>query len=88
MSIVDWFLFIYANKQKKKHGFLFVDRFLFTLTMGVCVTLCGLAIYIKKHLNAKEELWKLKYFTGQKYTKLQKKSSIKETKILQDIITR
>jgi hypothetical protein len=24
---------------------------------------CGLAIYIKKHLNAKEELWKLKYFT-------------------------
>jgi len=27
----------------------------------------GLAIYIKKYLNAKEELWKLKYFTMQKY---------------------
>ncbi len=27
----------------------------------------GLAIYIKKYLKAKEELWKLKYFTIQKY---------------------
>jgi hypothetical protein len=27
----------------------------------------GLAIYIKKDLKAKEELWKLKYFTMQKY---------------------
>jgi hypothetical protein len=35
---------------------------------------CGLAIYIKKYLKAKEELWKLKYFTMQKYN-LQKKSS-------------
>jgi hypothetical protein len=35
---------------------------------------CGLAIYIKKHLKAKEELWKLKYFTIQKYI-LFKKSS-------------
>jgi hypothetical protein len=26
----------------------------------------GLAIYIKKYLKAKEELWKLKYFTMQK----------------------
>jgi len=34
----------------------------------------GLAIYIKKHLKAKEELWKFKYFTLQKYN-LQKKSS-------------
>jgi hypothetical protein len=24
---------------------------------------CGLAIHIKKYLKAKEELWKLKYFT-------------------------
>ncbi len=31
-----------------------------------CVTL-WLAIYIKKDLKAKEELWKLKYFTMQKY---------------------
>jgi hypothetical protein len=29
---------------------------------------CGLvAIYIKTYLKAKEELWKLKYFTMQKY---------------------
>jgi hypothetical protein len=32
-----------------------------------CVRLRGLAIYIKKYLKAKEELWKLKYFTMQKY---------------------
>jgi hypothetical protein len=32
-----------------------------------CVTLCGLAIYIKKYLKAKEKLWKLKYFTIQKH---------------------
>jgi hypothetical protein len=39
-------------------------------TMGV--SHCGLAIYIKKYLKKKEELWKLKYFnTIQKY-KLQK----------------
>jgi hypothetical protein len=31
---------------------------------------CGLAIYIKKYLRAKEELWKLKYFTMQKYNLL------------------
>ncbi len=46
---------------------------------------CGLAIYSKKYLKAKEELWKLKYFTMQKYN-LQK-NPLKETKILQDIIT-
>jgi hypothetical protein len=45
----------------------------------------GLAIYIKKYLKAKEELWKLKYFTMQKYN-LQKNPP-KETKIFQDIIT-
>jgi hypothetical protein len=31
------------------------------------VSHCGLAIYIKKYLKAKEQLWKLKYFTMQKY---------------------
>ncbi len=31
------------------------------------VSHCGLAMYIKKYLKAKEELWKLKYFTMQKY---------------------
>jgi hypothetical protein len=34
----------------------------------------GLAIYVKKYLKAKEELWKFKYFTMQKYN-LKKKSS-------------
>jgi hypothetical protein len=33
-------------------------------TRGVCESHCGqVAIYIKKYLKAKEELWKLKYFT-------------------------
>jgi hypothetical protein len=31
------------------------------------VSHCGLAIYMKRYLKAKEELWKLKYFTMQKY---------------------
>jgi hypothetical protein len=35
------------------------------ITSGV--SHCRLAIYIKKYLKAKEELWKLKYFTIQKY---------------------
>jgi len=42
-------------------------------------------IYTNKYLNAKEELWKFKYFTIQKYN-LQKNPP-KETKILQDIRT-
>jgi hypothetical protein len=36
------------------------------------VSHCGLTIYIKKYVNTKEELWKFKYFTIQKYN-LQKK---------------
>jgi hypothetical protein len=28
---------------------------------------CGLAIYIKNYLKAKEELWKLKYSTMKNY---------------------
>ncbi len=47
------------------------------------VSHCGLAICIQKYLKAKEELWKLNYFTTQKYD-LQKNPP-KETKILQDI---
>jgi hypothetical protein len=52
------------------------------------VSHCGLAIYIKKYLKAKEEeLGKFKYFTIQKYNLPQKKKNpLKETKILQDII--
>jgi hypothetical protein len=36
------------------------------LEQGVCPTV-AFAIYIKKYLKAKDELWKLKYFTMQKY---------------------
>ncbi len=49
------------------------------------VSHCGLAIHIKNYLNAKDELWKLKYFIMQNYN-LQK-NPLKETKILQDITT-
>jgi hypothetical protein len=41
------------------------------LQQGVCHT-AALPIYIKKYLKAKEELWKLKYFTIQKYINLPK----------------
>jgi len=40
---------------------------------------------VKNILRQKEELWKFKYFTMQKYNL--KKKPLKETKILQDIIT-
>jgi hypothetical protein len=52
----------------------------------------GLAIYIKKYLKAKEEIWKLNYFT-MSHNMIFKKSSKRnqnpsiEIKILQDIIT-
>jgi len=39
-----------------------------------------------KYLKAKEELWKFKYFTLQKYNP-EKKNPLKEIKIFQDIIT-
>jgi hypothetical protein len=45
----------------------------------------ALPITLKRYLKAKEELWKLKYFTMQKYN-LQN-NPLKETKPLQDIIT-
>jgi hypothetical protein len=36
------------------------------IQQGVCHTV-AFAIYMKPNLKAKEELWKLKYFTMQKY---------------------
>jgi len=48
---------------------------------------CRLAIYIKTYFKAKEELWKLKYFTPCKNLPNLQKNPLKETKILQDIIT-
>jgi hypothetical protein len=45
------------------------------------VSYCGLAIYIKTYLKAKEEeLWKLKYFTMQKNIIFKKSSKIKKPK--------
>jgi hypothetical protein len=51
----------------------------FAHQQGVCHT---------KSLKAKkkEKLWKLKYFTMQKYVHLQNNPLNKETKVLQDII--
>jgi hypothetical protein len=54
------------------------------LTRGVSHS--GLSIHIKKYLKEKEELWKFNYFTMQKKKSLQK-NPLRETKILQDIIT-
>jgi hypothetical protein len=50
----------------------------------VCHTV-ALPFTLKKYLKAKEELWKLKYFTMQKYINLQKnplKEKPKSFKIL------
>jgi hypothetical protein len=52
------------------------------------VSLHGLAIYIKTYLKAKEELWRLKYFTiAKNIPNLFFKKSSKRNQILQDIIT-
>jgi hypothetical protein len=59
-------------------SFLFCIAFhAFCIGEGTAVITRGvshwcLAIYIKKYFKAKEDLWKLKYFTIQKYINLQK----------------
>jgi hypothetical protein len=45
----------------------------------------ALSFTLKSYLKEKEELWEFKYFTMQKYDF--QKNPLKETKILQDIIT-
>jgi hypothetical protein len=47
--------------------------------LGVCCTM-ALPFFIKKYFKAKEELWKLKYFTMQKYNLLHQKSSKRNQK--------
>jgi hypothetical protein len=47
---------------------------------------CGLAIFMKKYLKEKKELWKFQYFTMQKYN-LKKTNPLKETKFFQNITT-
>jgi hypothetical protein len=54
------------------------------LTRGV--SHYGLAIYIKKYLKTKEELWKTQMFHHAKIYQ-SSKNPLKETKILQGIIT-
>jgi len=49
------------------------------------VTLWPYHLHKKKYIKAKEEIWEFKYFTMQKYS-LQK-NPLKESKILQAIIT-
>jgi hypothetical protein len=64
LSLLVWWLFLI------KFGFMlnFLNLLGSLLLNKGCVTQCGLAIYIKKSIfKAKEELWKLKYFTMQKY---------------------
>ncbi len=51
-------------KQWPSASILWRLKTLLIVTRGV--SHCALAIYIKKYLNGKEELWKLKYFTMQK----------------------
>jgi hypothetical protein len=45
----------------------------------------ALPFTLKSIFKAEEELWKFKYFTTQKYNL--KKNLLRETKIIQDIIT-
>jgi hypothetical protein len=80
MAIVDHICASFTEKKKKRKKMLaymgnckmhYIPLFSHNCnviafgTRGV--SRCGLAIYIKKYLNAKEELWKLKYFTMQIY---------------------
>jgi hypothetical protein len=76
------------NSHYKRNYFLKTNKDRETLAnsikQGVCHSVT-LPFTFKSILRQKEKLWKLKYFTTQKYN-LQK-NSLKETKILQDIIT-
>jgi adenylosuccinate synthase len=54
-------------------------------TMGVC-HIATLPFYIKKYLKAKEEVLEIQIFSHAKNYKLQT-NPLKETKILQDVIT-
>jgi len=62
------------NQQKKATGNCYVkyNTIVSRLVCLICnkgsvMSRYGLAICIKKYLKAKEKLWKLKYFTMQKY---------------------
>jgi len=72
--LVEWYS-ILAILHNRKEGKKTIPCMYTCLEQGVCHTHCGLAIYIKKYLKAKEELWKLKYLiTMQKYIIFKKSS--------------
>jgi hypothetical protein len=73
MISVDFFLKNWAEPWPVLKHFLI-------LTQHRGVSHCGLAIYIKRYFKAKGELWKLKYFTMQKYNL--EKSSCKNRPII------
>jgi hypothetical protein len=83
-----------SQEVKRTQGLVFLPVFFVVFCHHSCgktktrgVSRCGLAIYIKKYLQAKKKaLWKLKYFTMQKYNR-QKNPLKDKIKILQDIIT-
>ncbi len=72
---------IYTLKDWK---FIILIKTIWKQNQGVCCTM-ALPFTLKGIFRQKEELWKLKYFTMQKY-KLSK-NPLKETKLLQDIRT-
>jgi len=86
-----WLILKRPNGKNQKKNLLLpyqelLNHTLAKRTKGVVSHFCGLAIYIKKvFLRQKEELWKFKYFTMQRYksSKKKKKNPLKETKILQ-----
>jgi hypothetical protein len=55
---------MHKNAEPNYYKYIIYFQSIF-FTRGV--SQCGLAIYNKKYFKAKEELWKLKYFTMQKY---------------------
>jgi hypothetical protein len=77
-------LLLHSHSNKLQMGVQAVAQFVLQkLNQAVCHTV-ALPFTLKTNLTTKEELWKLKYFTMQKYS-LQK-NPLKETKILQDIL--
>ncbi len=70
------FVFIFSwhpiSTWRVSHEIIFLMTSSFMKIRGLSHS--GLAIYTKKDLKAKEELWKLKYFTMQKYIIFKKSS--------------
>jgi hypothetical protein len=70
---------MFHNLNKSQETIIILPINLQLITRGV--SHYNLAIYMKTYLKAKEELWKLKYFTMQKFI-IFKKPSKKQPKSL------